>query len=73
MNTDVTLVLFIAMDLACGEYGDVVPGLVSAIENGRLIYEETLSPTFATPSLSHGNADEYYISFFALSFDPKMF
>ena len=62
------------MDLACGEYGDVVPGLVSAIENGRLIYEESsLSPTFATPSLSHGNAVEYYISLFALSIDPKMF
>ena len=43
------------MDVASGEYGDVLAGLVSGVENGRLIYQETLTPTSATPSLSHGN------------------
>lgn len=33
------------MDVACGEYGDLLPQLVSGIENGRLIYrKDTTSP-----------------------------
>lgn len=45
------------MDVASGEYGNVLAGLVSGIENGRLIYQESATPTSATPSLSHGKMD----------------
>ncbi|XP_046639058.1 ATP-binding cassette sub-family G member 1-like [Daphnia pulicaria] len=42
-----------AMDIASGEYGDVLSRLVTGIENGRLIYQESPTPTLASPSLSH--------------------
>ncbi len=42
------------MDVACGEHGNVLGALVSGVENGRLIYQESSPPTIATPSLSHG-------------------
>lgn len=38
------------MDVACGEYGDVLPGLVSGIENGRLIYQENSASAMAMQS-----------------------
>ncbi|XP_057375091.1 ATP-binding cassette sub-family G member 1-like [Daphnia carinata] len=41
-----------AMDVASGEYGNVLAGLVSGIENGRLIYQENTTPTSESPSSS---------------------
>ncbi|KAI9552421.1 ABC protein [Daphnia sinensis] len=38
------------MDVACGEYGDVLPVLVSTIENGRLVYQEIYGSTSVMPS-----------------------
>lgn len=38
------------MDVAMGEYGDVLPQLVSIVENGRLIYNESSAPLRATNS-----------------------
>jgi hypothetical protein len=38
------------MDVACGEYGDVLPRLVSGIENGRLIYQENSASAMAMQS-----------------------
>ena len=33
----------VAMEVACGEYGNVHDSLVDAIENGRIIYSESSS------------------------------
>ncbi|KAI9554257.1 ABC protein [Daphnia sinensis] len=41
-----------AMDVASGEYGNVLARLVSGIENGRLIYQENPTPTSESPSSS---------------------
>ncbi|XP_045029361.1 ATP-binding cassette sub-family G member 1 isoform X2 [Daphnia magna] len=41
-----------AMDVASGEYGNVLARLVSGIENGRLIYHENPTPTSESPSSS---------------------
>lgn len=47
----------VAMDIASGEHGNVLARLVSAIDNGRLIYQESsTTPTSTTPSLSHGTS-----------------
>lgn len=44
------------LDVASGEYGDVLPKLISTIENGRLSYEDPTATTLATPSHnSQGN------------------
>lgn len=45
----------IAIDVASGEYGDVLPRLVSGIENGRRIFHENSPAILASPALSHGN------------------
>jgi hypothetical protein len=45
----------IAIDVASGEYGDVLPRLVSGIENGRRIFHENSPVILASPALSHGN------------------
>lgn len=42
------------MDVACGEYGDVLPGLVSGIENGRLVYQENSASEMAMQSPAPG-------------------
>jgi hypothetical protein len=53
------------MDVACGEYGDVISGLVSAIENGRLIYQENSTLVIATPSLNPGKEYRPIVNFLA--------
>ncbi|EFX86592.1 ABC protein, subfamily ABCG [Daphnia pulex] len=42
-----------AIDVASGEYGDVLPRLVSGIENGRRIFHENSPVILASPALSH--------------------
>lgn len=48
--------LFQALDVACGEYGNVLAELVTCIDNGRLIYQGESSIVPATLSSSHGNS-----------------
>lgn len=43
------------MDVACGEYGNVLAGLVAGIENGRIVYEECSPTPSATSSLNQGD------------------
>lgn len=38
------------MDVACGEYGDLLPVLVYTVENGRLVFQEISGSTLAMPS-----------------------
>ncbi|XP_057380702.1 ATP-binding cassette sub-family G member 4-like [Daphnia carinata] len=38
------------MDVACGEHGNVLPVLVSTIDNGRLVYQEVYGSTLVMPS-----------------------
>ncbi|XP_046451696.1 ATP-binding cassette sub-family G member 1-like isoform X1 [Daphnia pulex] len=46
------------MDVASGEYGDVIPQLTSIVKNGRLIYnQDSESGSLAIPS--HNNEDEF--------------
>jgi hypothetical protein len=46
---NVTFVISVsALDVASGEYGDVLERLVSGVENGRKVYQETSMAT--TPS-----------------------
>lgn len=40
------------MDVASGEYGDVLPQLVSGIENGRLTYRGSLASSRSTRSIN---------------------
>nr|QBM06376.1 ATP-binding cassette sub-family G member 1-like isoform X3 [Daphnia magna] len=42
-----------AIDVASGEYGNVLPKLIDGIENGRRIYQENSVTSPASPSLSH--------------------
>ncbi len=42
------------MDVACGEYGDVIAGLVSGIENGRLVYQENSASAMTMQSPTPG-------------------
>lgn len=42
--------LFPVMDVATGEYGDVLFQLTSGVENGRLIYNEFSESILATSS-----------------------
>lgn len=44
----------VAIDVASGEYGNVLPKLIDGIENGRRIYQENSVTSPASPSLSHG-------------------
>lgn len=55
------------MDVASGEYGNVLARLVSGIENGRLIYHENPTPTSESPSSSRGNTRTFLIHFFFLN------
>ncbi|EFX86593.1 ABC protein, subfamily ABCG [Daphnia pulex] len=43
------------LDVASGEYGDVLPQLTSGIKNGRIIYEDPSISPLATPS--HNSQD----------------
>ena len=45
---------FVVMDVAGGEYGDVISELVSSIENGRLIYQANSTSVISTQSLDPG-------------------
>ncbi|XP_046451684.1 ATP-binding cassette subfamily G member 4-like [Daphnia pulex] len=42
-----------AIDVASGEYGNVLPGLIAGVENGKRIYQENSPSTPALPSISH--------------------
>lgn len=44
----------VVIDVASGEYGNVLPKLVDGMENGRRIYQENSVAASASPSLSHG-------------------
>lgn len=46
------------MDVATGEYGDMLLQLTSGVENGRLIYNEFSESILATPS-QDGNTIKY--------------
>lgn len=43
------------MDVACGEYGDLLPVLVYTVENGRLVFQEISGSTLAIPSPALSN------------------
>ncbi len=60
------------MDVACGEYGDLLPQLVSGIENGRLIYR-TDSTTSPAQSLSEIRYDGSSISLILKTFNFFLF
>jgi hypothetical protein len=51
------------MDVASGEYGDVLPQLMSGVQNGRLIYNQnSVSNIFSTPSLGNeGKALDFLV------------
>ena len=51
------------MDVATGEYGDVLPQLTSGVQNGRLIYnQDSAYSLFITPSHnSEGNRHDFLL------------
>lgn len=51
------------MDVATGEYGDVLPQLKSGVQNGRLIYnQDSASSLFVTPSHNgEGNRHDFLL------------
>lgn len=54
--------LVLAIDVASGEYGDVLSKLVDGVENGKRIYQENSPSTSALPSIREG------MSNFAINF-----
>lgn len=64
---NISYVSFQVMDVASGEYGDVLPLLTSGVQNGRLIYnQDSASTTIDTPSHGNeGNAQDFlYLKLF---------
>jgi hypothetical protein len=61
------------MDVACGEYGDVLPGLVSGIENGRLVYQENSALEMEMQSPAPGIIIEELICQFSVLTLQRMF
>lgn len=52
------------MDVACGEYGDVLTKLVAGIENGKIIYDESSPPGSETPSINQGDSTKWITSIY---------
>ncbi|KZS04046.1 putative ABC protein, subfamily ABCG [Daphnia magna] len=50
------------MDVASGEYGDVLPQLVSGIENGRLTYRGSLASSRSTRSINLEGNGSYQVN-----------
>ena len=49
------------MDVVCGEYGDALPGLVEASQNGRLVYQEDSSSPSPTQALQGIRCPGYFL------------
>ena len=64
INFKTLLFSILVLDVASGEYGDVVPQLTSRIENGRVIYGDPSAPTLSLPSPDEqGNSLKLFICY----------